>query len=149
MDLIVRSTLWTYSVGLKSASFGQKLLFMSYDHNELRHGYTLQLHYICTVFLKYLRDNATFRFTNVQTLQEVVNWCENLIAIINVLVWFRFLKSGQRPTLTHSILSLNNISYDGGRRREIGYNYITRELIWGGFMVRIQCELAFKRRLNL
>lgn len=140
LDLIVRGVLWNYSIRLKSASFGQRLLFMSYDPNELSKGYKLPLHFIFTVLLQYLKDNVTFRSTHSQAMQDFVNSMEKFSAILGVLVWFRFLKCGQRPTLTSYILGLNNVSYDGGRRREIGYHYITRELIWGGFMV---CEMQY------
>lgn len=135
LDLLVRSTLWAYSVGTNSATFGQKLLFMSYDHNALNNGYKLQLHFVCNVLLKYLKDIVQFRLTHVERVQEIVSRCENLATILSVLTIFRFLKTGQRPSLTNYLLGLDNISYDGGRRREIGYNYITRELIWSGFMV--------------
>lgn len=49
--------------------------------------------------------------------------------------YFRFLNVGKRPSLVDYALGLDNISMYGNRRREIGYNHMTRELIWGGFMV--------------
>lgn len=135
LELIIRSTLWSYSVCRSSASFGQSLLFMTYRPADLAKNYRLQLHFVLTVLLKYLKDNATFRFTYSERVQKIVNWCENSISVLNVLIWFRFLKCGQRPTIADFVLGLDNISYNGSHRREIGYNYITRELIWGGFMV--------------
>lgn len=52
-----------------------------------------------------------------------------------MLNFFRFLHVGKRPSLVDYVLGLDNISLYGNRRREIGYSNMTRELIWGGFMV--------------
>lgn len=88
-----------------------------------------------TVLIKYLADNITFRWTNQHSLQRVIEFSETFLSVLNLLNFFRFLKTGKRPSLIDYILGLDNITMYGNRRREIGYSHMTRELIWGGFMV--------------
>lgn len=87
------------------------------------------------VLLKYIKDNITFRLTNRILLQQLVELCENGIKLLEILNFFRFLKVGKRPSLVDYVLGLDNISMYGNRRRQVGYSHMTRELIWGGFMV--------------
>lgn len=137
VELLLRTALWNFSIRLNAATFGQQLLFICYDKAHLLSKRTLSLHFLLDVFLVYLRDNATSRFTSVQMLQRTVSFCENSIALLNVINYFRFLKVGKKPSLIDYVLNLDNISMYGNRRREIGYSHMTRELIWGGFMVRM------------
>jgi len=55
--------------------------------------------------------------------------------IASVINYFRFLKTGRKPTLVDFLLGLDYISLRNNQRRDIGYKYLTRELLWGGFMV--------------
>ncbi|XP_031640892.1 peroxisome biogenesis factor 2 [Contarinia nasturtii] len=134
VDLLLRAAIWNYSVRLHSATFGQRLLFISYDKNQLMNNANIYKHFFLNVFLKYVRDNITFRWIHRQTLQKCVTYCENVIALCTMLNFFRFLHGGKCPSLVDYILGLDNISMFGNRRREIGYSHMTRELIWGGFM---------------
>lgn len=136
IDLLLRAVIWNYSVRLHSATFGQRLLFITYDKDQLTNNYNIHKHFFLNVLLKYIRDNITFRWTDQNTLQKCVTYCENFIAFSTVLNLFRFLNVGKRPSLVDYALGLDNISMYGNRRREIGYSHMTRELIWGGFMVR-------------
>lgn len=140
VDLLLRATIWAYSVGIHSATFGQRLLFISYNEDQLSKNYTLHKHFVLNVALKYIRDNITYRLTDRRYLQTFIQYFEQFVAICNVLNMFRFLKVGKRPSLVDYILQLDNITMYGNRRREIGYNYMSRELIWGGFMV---CSMQY------
>lgn len=135
IDLLLRTAIWNYSVRLHSATFGQRLLFITYNKDQLTKQGTIYKHFFLNVLLKYIRDNITFRWTDQRALQKVVTYCENVIAFVTVINFFRFLNVGKRPSLVDYILGLDNISMYGNRRREIGYSHMTRELIWGGFMV--------------
>ena len=106
---------------------------MCYNKDQLK-GYKLHFHYILNVLLRYAKDNATLRLTHLPALQQCLFWCENILTVFNLWNFFRFLKTGQKASLTDVVLGLDNISMYGNKRREIGYSYMTRELIWGGFM---------------
>lgn len=135
IDLILRAAIWNFSVRLHSATFGQRLLFITYDKEQLTKSFNIYKHFFFSVLLKYIRDNITFRWTEQHTLQKSVTYCENFIAVCTLMNFFRFLNVGKRPSLVDYALGLDNISMYGNRRREIGYSHMTRELIWGGFMV--------------
>lgn len=135
IDLLIRAAIWNYSVRLHSATFGQRLLFICYDKNQLFKNRKIHKHFLLNVFLKYIADNVAFRCTEQLLLQRFVTYCENFIAFCSLLNFFRFLNVGKRPSLIDYVLGLDNISMYGNRRRELGYNHMTRELIWGGFMV--------------
>lgn len=94
----------------------------------------MALHYIVNVFLKYAKDYANFRWTNNRPLQLTIAWLDNLLTVCTFLNFFRFLKTGKKPSLSDYILRLDNISMYGNKRRDVGYANMTRELIWGGFM---------------
>lgn len=149
ISLLLRAALWNYSIRLNSASFGQRLLFIAYDRDQLSKNHNIHKHFLFNVLLKYIRDNIVYRFTDQQSLQKCVTYSENIIAIGTMLNFFRFLNFGKKPSLVDYILGLDNISMYGNRRREIGYSHMTRELIWGGFMVffivkAIIVQFAFK-----
>lgn len=139
IDLILRAAIWNYSVRTHSATFGQRLLFICYDKDQLFNGHKIHQHFILNVFVKYIRDNITSRCIDQRSLQKIVTYCENFIAVCSLLNFFRFLEIGKRPALADYVLGLDNISMYGNRRRELGYSHMTRELIWGGFMVFLFC----------
>lgn len=136
IDLFLRAVIWNYSVRLNSATFGQRLLFITYDRDQLLNNFNIYKHFFLNVFVKYIRDNITFRCTDKESLQKCVTMCEIFITFATMVNFFRFLNVGKRPSLVDYVLGLDNISMYGNRRREIGYSHMTRELIWGGFMVR-------------
>jgi len=131
LDLFLRSALWYYSVGAHLSTFGQQLLFICYDKDQLTRSKII-LHYILNVFLKYIKECTTFRFTNNRFSQITLAWIENTLTVCTFLNFFRFLKTGKKPSLGDYILSLDNISMYGNKRRDVGYSHMTRELIWGG-----------------
>lgn len=136
LDLLLRSALWHQSVCAQRATFGQQLLFICYDPAQLC-GSRLALHYVLTVAVRYARDVAAFRApaTDSEWLQRGQRWADNGRLVAGVVNFFRFLGTGKRPTLVDWALRLDYITMHGNRRRDVGYTSMTRELIWGGFMV--------------
>lgn len=133
MDLFLRSAIWYYSFGTDLSTFGQQLLFICYDKDQLTRSKMI-LHYIVNVFLKYVKDYANFRLTNNRDIQTSTVWVDNALTVCTFLNFFRFLKTGKKPSLADYVLRLDNISMYGNKRRDVGYAHMTRELIWGGFM---------------
>lgn len=145
IDFLLRAAIWNFSIRSNSATFGQQLLFMAYDKDQLFKSYNIYKHFFFNILIKYIRDNITFRWTDQERLQKWVAYCENVLAICTMVNFFRFLHVGKRPSLVDYTLGLDNISMYGNRRREIGYSHMTRELIWGGFMVSsIKLSFFFK-----
>lgn len=146
LDLLLRTALWTHSVRAQHATFGQQLLFICYDPAQLRQRSRLALHYVLTVAVRYARDVAAFRCGSGgggsgdgggyrEWLQRAQQWADNAALVAGLVNFFRFLRTGRRPGLVDWLLRLDHITMHGNRRRDVGYTSMTRELIWGGFMV--------------
>lgn len=118
------------------ATFGQQLLFVCYNPDQLTRS-RLTLHFITSVFLQYIRDVATFRAAHVDWLQRSTHWADSAVSVGHFINFFRFLSTGKKPSLVDWVLRLDHISMHGNRRRDVGYTNMTRELIWGGFMVSV------------
>ncbi|XP_055841761.1 peroxisome biogenesis factor 2 [Episyrphus balteatus] len=133
VDLIVQSAIWLGSIGKHCSSFGQQLLVLSYERESLTMT-RLGLHFALTVLPKYAKSNAEYRLATRDWVRKTIEWGENIALVLSVLNFFRFLKTGRKPSLIDYMLGLDFISLRANQRREIGYKYLTRELIWGGFM---------------
>lgn len=153
INLLTSSALWNFSIRKKYATFGQQMLSISYEREQLGTG-KLKAHYALTVALGYLKELVQFRLTGVTFLQRMITVVENCLTCLNFINFFRFLRTGRKPSLVDYVLRLDHRSIDGAKRRTIGYSYMTRELIWAGFMellgftVPIVNYHALKRRLR-
>ncbi|XP_055911426.1 peroxisome biogenesis factor 2 [Eupeodes corollae] len=133
LDLLVQSAIWLGSVGKHCSSFGQQLLALSYEPECLTMT-RLGLHFALTVLPKYAKNNAEYRLASRDWVRKAIEWGENIALVLSVVNFFRFLKTGRKPSLIDFMLGLDFISIRANHRREIGYKYLTRELVWGGFM---------------
>lgn len=132
--------LWKISVFDSKSTFGQQLLSITYDNEEITKCKLIG-NYTLTIVMQYLRDNATFRLTNSLLIQKLVTYAENLISILFVVNFFRFLGTGKYPSISDYVLGLDHVTLFGNRRRNVGYAHMTRELIWGGFMELLGCTV--------
>lgn len=135
--MLIQSAIWFGSVGKQCATFGQQLLVLAYDGEKLTTS-RLSLHFVLTVLPRYIKSLDEQRLSRrSEWLHKIIEWGENLALVLTVLNFFRFLKTGRRPTLIDFLLGLDYISLRNNQRRDIGYKYLTRELLWGGFMVSV------------
>uniref|UniRef100_A0A0A1XED4 Peroxisome biogenesis factor 2 n=2 Tax=Zeugodacus cucurbitae TaxID=28588 RepID=A0A0A1XED4_ZEUCU len=134
LDLFVQSAIWFGSIGKQGSTFGQQLLVLSYDSERLTLS-RLCLHFALTIIPRYLKNLDERRLTiHSEWLHKAIEWGENTALLLSVLNFFRFLKTGRKPTVVEFLLGLDYISLRHNQRRDIGYKYLTRELLWGGFM---------------
>ncbi|KAH8295614.1 hypothetical protein KR018_000191 [Drosophila ironensis] len=134
LDLLIQSAIWFGSVGKRCSTFGQQLLVLAYDAEKLTVS-RLVLHFALTVLPGYVKAWEERRLTRrVEWFSQMITWAENSALVLNILNYFRFLKTGRKPTLIDFLLGLDYISLRNNQRRDIGYKYLTRELLWGGFM---------------
>ncbi|KAH8379421.1 hypothetical protein KR009_004894 [Drosophila setifemur] len=134
LDLLIQSAIWFGSVGKRCSTFGQQLLVLAYDAEKLTVS-RLVLHFALTVLPGYVKSWEERRLTRrVEWFSQMITWAENSALVLNILNYFRFLKTGRKPTLVDFLLGLDYISLRNNQRRDIGYKYLTRELLWGGFM---------------
>lgn len=120
----------------RSATFGQQLLMMAYDHSQLTRS-RLALHYCLTVVSKYLKnlDEKRFHF-RLEWLSKCIDLTENTFLAFRVLNFFRFLKSGRWPSPIDYLLGLDYVPIQGTYDpRNIGSQYLMRELLWSASSV--------------
>lgn len=153
IDLLLNTALWRYSVQKSGATFGQEMLFLKYNPQQLQ-STKLVLHYVLTIVTKYCSDLGTHRFTDHELLQRVIQWTERTLNLLHFVNLFRFLKTGRMPTIVDFLLGLNYVAAVDNQKRNIGFYYMTRELFWEGLieLVGITVPLinyhSVKRRLN-
>ncbi|CAO1320282.1 unnamed protein product [Diamesa tonsa] len=133
IDLTIKSLIWFSSIAKSKASFGHSILSIRYENLTKNQQIS---HYIASVGFRYIKDVSLMRFTNQLQLQKSLAWIECIIRICSLLNFFRFLKKGNYPNLIDLCLSLNFVS-SSTKTRNIGYAYMSRELIWAGFMVNL------------
>lgn len=133
LELIIKSAIFYFSIATTGSSFGMQLLSISYTKHLTKNKLFLQ--YILTIVSKYVKDCSSIRFTGNLTFQNAIRLLDCFSRILFLFNFFRFLKVGKKPGVVDYILGLNFVSLTGNRMRNIGYTYMTRELIWSGFMV--------------
>lgn len=143
LDLILNSLLWNYSIKKSNAIFGQQLFSIQYDDVALSKN-KLLLHYVATILLKYVKSRLQYDFSSNEFIQNIITNVETAISVINLLNFWRFLKTGISPHPIEYILGLRHISMVGNKIRTIGYSHMTRELIWAAFVVCIiYCKFIY------
>lgn len=118
------------------ATFGQQILMMTYDKKQLTQ-FRLALYYCLTILTKYFRNLQERRdILRMQWLSELIVFIDNCIHILRIFNFFRFLKSGRRPSLIDYILGLDYVTLENNSpRRNIGSQSLMRELLWSAFAV--------------
>uniref|UniRef100_A0A182NP91 RING-type E3 ubiquitin transferase (cysteine targeting) n=1 Tax=Anopheles dirus TaxID=7168 RepID=A0A182NP91_9DIPT len=142
VNFLLNSALWIFSIRTCYATFGQQMLSIAYEKDQLPTR-KLALHYLLTTVLPYAKESSQYRLTRWSSLQKVVQLVENALVLFNLVNFFKFLRSGTRPSLVDCLLGINHRSLDGAKRRNIGYSYMTRELVWAGFMELLGFTIPF------
>lgn len=133
IDALLKIAVWNFSLRVGNSSFGQQLLNLHYDKYDKRKAIFL---IVLNVVPKYLQERVSNggQFTdNVETNNRIrclIDWITTgaqLLTFVNVLV---FLNQGNQPNIVERILGLYNRPTKSHKPRNIGYSYMTRELLW-------------------
>lgn len=136
IDFCLKSLIWIFSICKDDATFGQQILAISYQKDKLTKT-RLITHFMVTIFAPYVKQISQLRLTNRLNVQKTISIVECGIKMLSVLNFVRFLKIGVFPSMIDYCLKWNHVSENGSRRRNIGYAYMNRELIWTGFLVGV------------
>lgn len=129
IDAFLKYLIWHYSLRRGESTFGQQLLNLSYA-NITRAKSVLYL--IATIGPAYVRDKLLSGASRrlVVLLERVANLVR-LLEFLNLLI---FLHRGTQPRVVEYALGIASSSTTTHRPRNIGYSYMTRELLWHGLM---------------
>lgn len=136
IDAILKLIIWSFSLGSGNSTFGQRLLDLNYAKLNRRKAVFFL---IFTVVPVYLRDRLLDRrrATSSTSQERLRKWVEtlgnifHLLSFVNLLV---FLHQGKQPRLVERILGVSSENSSKHKPRQIGYSYMTRELLWHGLM---------------
>lgn len=138
LQTLLKIALWVLSVKRTSATFGQQLLRLKYPkHTSTRTLSVLGILQIGTSYLKQRLPNflSFCRFQSSSDLgYKIVDWGEFIMNIISLLYFIKFLRKGGAATFLEYFLGVKPISTVTPSSRNVGYSFMTRELIWHGLI---------------
>lgn len=128
IDALLRYLVWYFSLRRGNSTFGQQLLDLRYENIT---GTKSVLYLILTIVPAYARDKLanTDVDRNFKTAFDRIANVARLLELINLLV---FLHRGTQPRLVEYLLGIANSATTVHKPRNIGYSYMTRELLWHG-----------------
>lgn len=135
LNTILKFSMWKVSIDKSKASFGQQLLHLKYSNDspiwKLR---TLGLLTIGGSYIKERIWNLSGSNQSLRRVNSFMDEIEMLIKILNIFTIVNFLRNGGAPSFLEYILNLIPVSTVPTSKRNVGYVYMTRELIWHGFI---------------
>ncbi|XP_076269360.1 peroxisome biogenesis factor 2-like [Rhynchophorus ferrugineus] len=129
INLLLRLGILKNSVLNKGSTFGQQLLNIQYENMTC----TKAILYLLLNCLDYIKTRCEFsrpsHYMNNKLFKIYVIF--KILDFINISA---FLKTGTKPRLTERILGLNQVYRDESSPRTFQSKYMTRELLWNGFI---------------
>ncbi|XP_069098442.1 peroxisome biogenesis factor 2-like [Pleurodeles waltl] len=138
--------LWRFTVFSKNASVGQAIMDIKYrsDLSQTQKYQPLtsqqKLWYlICTVGGRWLEERSYDVFSNhpfgspFSKTKIIVSLTAALLKLSGLLNFLLFLQNGKFATLTERLLRIRSVLCRPQRVRQVGFEYMNRELLWHGF----------------
>ncbi|KAH0948805.1 hypothetical protein HN011_007774 [Eciton burchellii] len=136
IDVLLKFLIWKVSLQGGSSTFGQKLLNLHYANINQKKAV---LYLILSVLPQYLKDKVITDYPStgggtIRILQSLVDWTSNAFGVLEFVNLLLFLHRGIQPHVIELLLGLSSQSITTHRPRNIGYSYMTRELLWYGLI---------------
>ncbi|XP_054023307.1 peroxisome biogenesis factor 2 [Dryobates pubescens] len=137
--------LWRFTVYSKNATVGQAILNIQYKNNfsqtEKYQALSRQqkLWYLLfTVGGRWLEERCYDLFSNRQLrslcrVKSVLGFGTGLVKLCGLLNFLVFLQQGSFATLTERVLGIRAVFCRPQGVRQVGFDYMNRELLWHGF----------------
>ncbi|XP_043206804.1 peroxisome biogenesis factor 2-like isoform X3 [Amphibalanus amphitrite] len=141
----VKLLIWRHTVDRNGATYGQRLLGLSYRHLSPARS---ALYVLLTVGAEWLRHRlpellrlaAAPRHVSEKVLQ-FADRAELLLRVTSLLNTLQFLRQGAFLTLTERLLRLRKRRAASDVVSETNYTYLTREHLWRGLSELLMCVL--------
>ncbi|XP_036293067.1 peroxisome biogenesis factor 2 [Pipistrellus kuhlii] len=137
--------LWRFTLYSKNATVGQSVLNIQYK-NDFSPGQRYQppsknqkLWYAaCTIGGKWLEERCydLFRSHHLASFgraKQCLNFVVGLVQLGGLINFLIFLQKGKFATLTERLLGIRSVFCKPQHAREVGFEYMNRELLWHGF----------------
>lgn len=130
IDALLKYFIWNFSLRHGKATFGQQLLNLHYENITDPKSV---LYLILTIGPSYARDKIADSGANrnLSVFFDRIANIAKLLEFVNLLV---FLHRGTQPRVVEFLLGIASRSTTTHKPRNIGYSYMTRELLWHSLM---------------
>ncbi|XP_053571120.1 peroxisome biogenesis factor 2 [Bombina bombina] len=138
--------LWRFTVYSKNATVGQAILNIQYKNDLAQTKKYRPLNKqqkvwlaLFTVGSKWLEERSYDLFSNspfgssFQKTKYFINTIAGLVKFSVLLNFFIFLQQGKFATLTERLLRIRSVFITPQDVRQIGFEYMNREILWHGF----------------
>ncbi|XP_046753820.1 peroxisome biogenesis factor 2 [Diprion similis] len=132
INALLKVVVWNYSLRSGNSTFGQQLLNLHYDKYNKKKAI---LYIILSVVPRYLQEKMIDNrlIGSMETgnqIQRFFDWVSTTVRLLNFVNILVFLNQGNQPNIVERILGIYNQPTTTQRPRNIGYSYMTRELLW-------------------
>lgn len=137
--------LWRFTVYSKNATVGQSVLNIQYKNDfstTPRYqppSQNQKLWYAaCTIGGRWLEERCydLFRSRHLASFgkaKQCLNLAVGLVQLGGLINFLIFLRKGKFATLTERLLGIRSVFCRPPQAREVGFEYMNRELLWHGF----------------
>lgn len=132
IDAALKILIWKFSLQQGSSTFGQRLLNLHYNNLNQKKAI---LYLLLTVLPQYVKDklaneNLSAYGETAYKLKLLVDRISSVIDLLQLINLFFFLNRGIQSRMIEFLLGLSTQSITTNKPRNIGYSYMTRELLW-------------------
>lgn len=137
--------LWRFTIYSKNATVGQSVLNIRYRNDccsnpRYQPPSTSQKVWfaICTVGGRWLEERCydvlrSHHFAAFGKAKQCVNFVVGLLKLGGLMNFLVFLQRGKFATLTERLLGMRSVFCKPQGARDVGFEYMNRELLWHGF----------------
>ncbi|XP_043921762.1 peroxisome biogenesis factor 2 [Protopterus annectens] len=146
LKALLQLLLWRFTVYSQSATVGQTILSIRYKNNlaQTQKYQPMSKHQklwyaVCTIGGRWLQERLHDLFKN-QPSESAYHKTKHFISIIlgllqtaRLINFLNFLQKGRFATLTERLLGIRAVFSKHQGTRQVGFEYMNRELLWHGF----------------
>ncbi|KAI1889044.1 hypothetical protein AGOR_G00175000 [Albula goreensis] len=146
LKALLQLLLWRFTIFSRSATVGQSLLNIRYK-NDLSQAQRYRAmsrrqklwFALCTTGEKWLKERSHSLFLNrttessINKARHALTFLSGIAKVASLLNFLVFLQRGRFPTLTERFLGVRAVFSRPQGVRDIGFQYMNRELLWHGF----------------
>lgn len=146
LKALIQLLLWRFTIYSQSATVGQTILNIRYKNNfsQAQKYLAMSRHQkvwyaACTIGGRWLQERLLDLFKNQPSesaylkTKYFVNIVSGVLHIARLLNFLHFLQKGKFATLTERLLGIRAVFSKRQCARQVGYEYMNRELLWHGF----------------
>lgn len=136
LQFILHASLIYYSVCKGGSTFGQQLLSIKYENIS---GFQ-KVFYMCGDFFDYVKTKLE-RWKPSHAINNEMYKLDLIRKIADFINLSFFLLNGTKPLLVERLLGLKQVYTSENVQRQYNSKYLTRELLWNGFIVSFRIPL--------